>query len=477
VTLTPVTRIDRFPFSGGLAAGVEIEPAGLDLILPATLTIRTTSPAPVDRTLPYAYERGGEDFILYPRAVDTSSLRLPLVRFGGYGAGHGDAAEGMSQADRIPSGPLAPYLQRYAREVLRRVLGQISQAELLDRGNQISEEAFADLVAPLLGITSSTGVAPASTQVVECPLGTDERRNQLVLQGLFQDWANIRQRQLMLREEDQPDSALDTAREILRACMQASFERCVSLNDPYEAILMAQINRQLQLMAEEDPLVTTFMEGSLVERCLRFELDFESKIVLVDTSRDAGGTTRLQYRSAHVPLRFDYAGNFYARSSIWEGGCSLLTEVATLELPYGFGDCSFTADGGKDWFSAAAAWISLLDDPLKSAVTLLYDPGNPHARATLTCDDGPIELNIFQWRAEYAILHQNEGAPLQDGPGFIAKGWDPLRFGPGPSQNGEFFARKSYERGPLDWRPNLTAQEETWFFLKHTPDKAMPECP
>jgi len=66
--------------------------------------------------------------------------------------------------------------------------------------------------------------------------------------------------------------------------MEDSFKRCVSRNDPYEAILMAQINRQLQLMAEEDPLLTTFMEGSLVERCLRFELDFESKIMAKTTA-------------------------------------------------------------------------------------------------------------------------------------------------------------------------------------------------
>jgi hypothetical protein len=35
---------------------------------------------------------------------------------------------------------------------------------------------------------------------------------------------------------------------------------------------------------------------------------------------------------------------------------------------------------------------------------------------------------------------------------------------------------KSYEQGPIEWRPNLTATEETWMFLKHTPDKPMPDC-
>jgi hypothetical protein len=475
VTLTPVARIDRFPFSGGLAAGVEIEPAGLDLLVPASLTIRPPSAPPVNRTLPYSYGRGGEDFILYPRAVDISSIRLPLVRLGGYGVGQGDSAEGISQADKLPTGPLAPYLQRYAREVLRRVLGQINQAELLARGIQIYREAFGQLVAPFLDVASS-GVTATSMKEEKCPIG--DKNFQQALESMF---GIIRQKQML--GIDDPDHAeesngINEALELLRICMQESFDRCVSRTDPYEALLMVQIAVQLERLGEEDPRLTTFIQDGLLERCLRFELDFESKIVLVDSSPDAGGTIRMKYRSAHVPLRFSYAGNFYANRSIWEGGCSLQPEVATLELSSGFGDCTFTADGGKGWFDAAAAWIGVLEDPTKSAVTLFYDPGNPQGTAILSCpDEAPIDLHIFQWRAQYVDLHQNEAVPLQEAPGFIAKSWEQLRFGPGPSQNGEFFAKKSYERGPIVVRPNFTVTEETWFFLKHTPDKPMPECP
>jgi hypothetical protein len=322
---------------------------------------------------------------------------------------------------------------------------------------------------------------------VTCPLDTDtqdpnlaefkRKIQRLELEYLFE---GERQKQLVPHLFDYKDGdqteALEYAKSILRKCMEDAFNRCVSRTDPFEVLLMLEITRQLQKLGEEDPLLTTFMEGSLVERCLRFELDFESKIVVEDTSPNAGGTTRLKYRSAHVPLRFSYAGNFYANRSIWEGGCSLLPEVATLEVPYGLGDCTLTVDGGKDWFYSAAAWIGVMDDPTKSAVTLFYDPGNPQGKAILTCDEDPIDLGLFQWRAEYQVLHQNESVPLEDGPGFIAKSWDQLRFGPGPSQNGEFFAKKSYERGPIVWRPNLTLTEETWFFLKHTPDKPMPDC-
>ena len=101
VTLTPVSSLGRVPFSGGLVAGVEIEPDGLDLCGagdsgdPATFAL----PSP-EQTLPYSYARGGEDFILYPRDLDTSSLRLPLVRFGGYGVAKGSLSDAETQAER-----------------------------------------------------------------------------------------------------------------------------------------------------------------------------------------------------------------------------------------------------------------------------------------------------------------------------------------------------------------------------------------
>jgi hypothetical protein len=44
----------------------------------------------------------------------------------------------------------------------------------------------------------------------------------------------------------------------------------------------------------------------------------------------------------------------------------------------------------------------------------------------------------------------------------------------GGGQNGEFFAKKPYER--TIERPGGTLLEETIFFLKHTPDKPSP-CP
>jgi hypothetical protein len=471
VTLTPVLRLDHFPFSGGLVAGVEIEPEGLDLMVPATLTIRPVSSPPVDRTLPYSYGRGGEDFILYPRDVDPLSLRLPLVRFAGYGAGQGDPTEAASQVERMPTGPLAPYLQRYAHEVFLRVRGVISQAELADRGIQIYKDAVDELLGPLLPPASGSAPEPVFQRKEErCRLGDGDFRT-----GLESVVAITKQKQMLGADSEDPaESILHIFVEGLQVCIQEAFDRCVSRNDPYEVLLILQFSRQLQLLGEEDPLLTSYTEGSFVERCLRFELDFESKVVSQYTFQGLTSTTRLKYRARHVPLRFSYGGNDYANRSIWEGACSLLPEVAELDLPVETPECHVTIVPGNGWFTAAAAWIDVMEDPTRSAVNLLYHPGAPTVKATLICNDGdPVDFPVFQFAADYHILHGNEsswGSGL-----YWASKWDQLRYGPGPSQNGEFFAKKSYERTIPDQETMLT--EETWFFLKHTPDAPMPDCP
>ena len=160
---------------------------------------------------------------------------------------------------------------------------------------------------------------------------------------------------------------------------------------------------------------------------------------------------------------------------MWEGACTLLPEVATLELPYQTSGCNVTvAPPGNGWFTAAAAWIGVMEDPTQSAVRLLYDPGSPKVTATIRCGGTSTDYQILQFATDYYNLHSNEFSSLF-GPGvYMAKDWEQLRFGAGPSQNGEFFAKKSYERTISIDSGTLT--EETWFFLKHTPDAPMPDC-
>ena len=95
---------------------------------------------------------------------------------------------------------------------------------------------------------------------------------------------------------------------------------------------------------------------------------------------------------------------------------------------------------------------------------------------TAACGGGaPVAFPGASFDGIYHTLHDNEFS-LYDR--YMAKDWQQLRIGSGPSQNGEFFAMKSYERTiPGPGVAGRTITEETWFFLEHTPDAAMPDCP
>jgi hypothetical protein len=134
-----------------------------------------------------------------------------------------------------------------------------------------------------------------------------------------------------------------------------------------------------------------------------------------------------------------------------------------------------TVQPENGWFDAQAAWIGVLDDPTESAVRLFYYPGDPQATASISCPQGSVpsvEWNAFLgW---YGWLHRDEIPPSGY---YMAKDWQQLRFGDGASQNGEYFAKKSYERSLPGGVAGQVLTEETWFFLKHTPDASMPDCP
>src|SRR5262249_10461274 len=222
--------------------------------------------------------------------------------------------------------------------------------------------------------------------------------------------------------------------------------------------------RELQLLGIEDPLLTSLGPGSLIERCLRFELDFESKLVgEFHVPRAGVSESRMKYR-AHVPLRFNWIGNDDGRS-IWEGACTLVPEFADLVFSVGLGDCTLTISPYEGWFEAQTVWIGL-SESWNNPVKVRYHPGDPTVKAMLACPDSePVDINPFQFAAQYSFFHTGEGSP---GGFYLAKDFQLQRL------PGEYFALKPYERTIPD--PEAVWTEETWFYLKHTPDGPT-ECP
>ena len=102
ISMTPVSGVSGFPFPGGLAAGVDLQPDGLVLLPGATLTIHTPSPIPATEETPVAWNGSGEDFFLFPPTPAAGDLQLFISHFGGYGVARGTDTERAAQLPREP---------------------------------------------------------------------------------------------------------------------------------------------------------------------------------------------------------------------------------------------------------------------------------------------------------------------------------------------------------------------------------------
>ena len=125
ITMTPISSIAKLPLSQGLVGAVELEPHGLQLSKPATLTIDPPGDDPPlgRQTAFLAYENTGEDFHLHPVGPErTATLRL--MHFSTTGVGLGTAADRAAVNARPGSRPLAQLEQALAEATRARRAGE-----------------------------------------------------------------------------------------------------------------------------------------------------------------------------------------------------------------------------------------------------------------------------------------------------------------------------------------------------------------
>ena len=86
VTMTPVDTIAGLPLTKGLVGAVQLEPHGIQLNKPASLTIEPPADAPVAEQTAFLYHQGGHDFHLYPLGPERT-LTMRLMHFSTPGVG------------------------------------------------------------------------------------------------------------------------------------------------------------------------------------------------------------------------------------------------------------------------------------------------------------------------------------------------------------------------------------------------------
>lgn len=124
VTVSPISEVDGFPFSGGLLGGVEVDAPGVELLLPAVLEIHldpdtvTELRGAVDSGMVvFGFGYDAPESGVYGDMVevsdDLSTIRLRLLSFSGHGAGLG-APEDLGNLPP-PSDPFRAAVQELMR--------------------------------------------------------------------------------------------------------------------------------------------------------------------------------------------------------------------------------------------------------------------------------------------------------------------------------------------------------------------------
>ena len=130
ITLIPVSSIDGLPLSGGLSAAVQLQPDGLLLLAPATLTIEPATPVPPEELTAFGYRGEGDGLYLTRYEQGPSRISLDVTHFSGNGIGRGSNADREAQYQRRP---------RSKRDQLSQDMAKINQG-VLDSVRAVKEK-------------------------------------------------------------------------------------------------------------------------------------------------------------------------------------------------------------------------------------------------------------------------------------------------------------------------------------------------
>jgi hypothetical protein len=455
ITMTPARATGPFPFAGGLAAGVDLQPAGLVFLDGATLTIETPSTIPLSEETPVAWNGSGEDFFLFPPVPAPGVLQLRVFSLGGYGVARGTDAEREAQLGREPLG----------------------DDDLLS--HQISPSIRAGRVAAAAAPT--TLMAATTDWRVELKARLDSQYQSLKTR--------------MKATDGDPSTVVGLVRSTLQwkgwvfflgpletvfpgrtAEIRALFERILGLAlKKIHAECSADVNKItdlpkiIELMRR--PAVTGFgvnvqaLQNDVKEalKCLTFQLTYTSKIDELVKIYSGDVTVTYAVR-AQVTLRsvLNPSGRFDTLGGAIQG--LQFTKVSVTGLP---GRCTYHATSAGADFDAYILWPSNLydDNQTLSIREFTYSPGLPRSNITTSCT-APGDLDPFsgglgdEWTTDYYNLHLDDlfGDPNSFDP-FVQRAWS-IRGGGNP------WATAHSDKS----NPDLRATEDTTFELVHTPE-------
>ena len=287
ITLTPIDSVGNFPLSGGLNNAVELLPEGLDLVLPAVLTIIPTEKIYTAEAIPFGYTGEGGSFFLIPALDLGVSFQTQLTHFSVYGYGSGTAVDIENLAEWHEETRTDNFSQDAAKAL---------RDSFSDEGELSPDETAINDIAALLITWWFDGVRPAligSVNSGSIEVFTDAVNQYLAWQKQVQmmgDFLNIGQEEGFFTEEQEDGwELIETAFEDIRI---ATISACVDDHDLRALNVLFRLERIADML--DLPQLSV---SEVFDRCLRFQLivegdttmtvsDFYKASMVVNTSLD-----------------------------------------------------------------------------------------------------------------------------------------------------------------------------------------------
>ena len=268
VTMTPLSAVNGLPFSGGLVAGVQLEPDGLQLFRMATLTIKPKKDVPIAKQVAVSYHGSGDNLYMLP-LDPTAGISMHILHFSGYSVASGITGEIEEQAKNPPSDPADQAAQQITAAV-NAALAAARQAALT--GTAIDKEAADKAEQALQGI-----LGPWFDRVVQPKVAAAQADYTLTDDALIAglNWMRIVEMLgVSAKYQAQIDRLTAQFQELRKKYEQALTDRCIGKHDLSAVLPLISLERQYQLTgvktsADPGPIDT-------IKKCLRFELDFET---------------------------------------------------------------------------------------------------------------------------------------------------------------------------------------------------------
>lgn len=306
ITVTPVAAVRGLPLSGGSLAAVHLEPDGLRLMEPATLSIEADHEVPVDEQVAYGWFGEGEDAHLYPLEIDARRIEMKLLHFSGYGFGRaapGDPGRQMLQrAASYEARVSAELAEVLSAERTRQLLG-VGEGEadldVADAVSDVSVEYYDAVLRPMMK------AAETDERLAECCMSRYLGwYRQMALLGIVGDPDAPKPEPGTAGAELQRrlDEADASAQRIMANAFEKALERenrlCREEHD-FDAInrLLAMARSMALLGLEEDPRVEEIFE--LIEGCMNFEVEFRS----IFDNRGPDGVQFYYHVTSRVPVQ------------------------------------------------------------------------------------------------------------------------------------------------------------------------------